>query len=204
MSADRLGEIRGRLKNGAPPPAETIEGPHKPSTLNSERQWVASQIEQFGLRFVLVGAMLTSAKALPEHGSLAGWMWAVAERMGGLLLAREQDGADLAWLIGEVERLTADLDESRQRNVEVSKLATDWMVAHDSLKAGQPYKLPSPVPVAQLLATADAAGFARGVEAGAEVVFASSDLRVDELTPYGRDCREHAQRIRALLPRVTP
>lgn len=173
--SDRLAEIRGRLKNGAPPPAETIEGPHQPSTLNSERQWVASQIEQFGLRFVLVGAMLTSAKALPEHGSLAGWMWAVAERMGGLLLAREQDGADLAWLIGEVERLTAERDAAEAA-----------------------------------LATADARGFARGVEAASAIVDRPEDFGGDpkaeaEERRRRDEMREWlAEHIRALLPRGTP
>lgn len=41
-------------------------------------------------------------------------------------------------------------------------------------------------------------GFAEGVEAAAQVVHLSPELRDDELSDYGRENRRHAERIRAL------
>lgn len=128
---------------------------------------------------------------------------------------RPLDDYDAKALLARLDRAeaalaTADanLDESQRHNVEVSKLATDWMNAHDSLKAGQPYKLPSPVPVAQLIATADAAGFARGVEAAAGVADEVSGrddvpllLRKSIWVAVRKDCAsEIAAAIRALVP----
>lgn len=37
-----------------------------------------------------------------------------------------------------------DLAEARARNVELQVLAHGWMVAHDMLKAGEPYDIPRP------------------------------------------------------------
>ena len=45
-----------------------------------------------------------------------------------------------------IEALQADNERLAARNVELFRLAHDWMVAHDMLAARRPYKLPAPLP----------------------------------------------------------
>ena len=52
------------------------------------------------------------------------------------------------WALHEIERL-------RERNAEVNMLAHGWMVAHDMLAAGKPYKLPTPADLPAALSSAE-------------------------------------------------
>jgi hypothetical protein len=43
-----------------------------------------------------------------------------------------------------IEALQAEVERLAARNLELNRLSYGWMVAHDMLKAGKPYDLPTP------------------------------------------------------------
>lgn len=64
--------------------------------------------------------------------------------------------ADEYWQVAPalraIARLRLERDEARKNSVANAQLAHDWMAAHDLLKAGEPYKLPSPAAETDLTA----------------------------------------------------
>lgn len=78
---------------------------------------------------------------------------------------------------GLMEEAAARIRELEASNLDARQLGYDWMVAHDSLHAGKPYKFPSPVAPTELaslrkrvseLEASNATAFAAGVEAAAK------------------------------------
>lgn len=63
---------------------------------------------------------------------------------------------DLITAIRSLPPAPVEGDGLRERNAELCSLAHGWMVAHDRLKAGEPYELPKPVPPGEIERLRDA------------------------------------------------
>ena len=90
-----------------------IDHPHRPSMTVKERTYLAQNVKRWGLESALVDSLCTSAMANPGQGSFAGYLWAIAEQVKGLLAARatpaQPDTGDVAAL-REVAEFEADME----------------------------------------------------------------------------------------------
>jgi hypothetical protein len=182
--SDRMGEIRGRLAAATPGP------------------WAA----EFDACSQCGGEWWVDGPPGGRHAQFA--MKADAEVISNA-------PADLAWLIGEVERLTAALSAERvaaeMDREDTATVARIWIQlgspTYEQLAGRSIYDLIDELKAQA--ATADAAGFARGVEAAAGVADEVSGrddvpllLRKSIWVAVRKDCAsEIAAAIRAL---VTP
>jgi len=72
-------------------------------------------------------------------------------------LIPDADAADIHTVLASLDAATTERDAANERSLANNILAHGWMVAHDMLKAGKPYKFPEPADVPNSTARAIAA-----------------------------------------------
>jgi len=112
--------------NGDVSRIDPIESEWRPHTAAQERQDLSRQIRDGGVDR-LTAALKSSAVALPSHGSLAGWLWAVAEWINTHKSALTETGPQEA-----VNRLTEKADEQTTALDQIMTTAADNLAAPNS------------------------------------------------------------------------